>query len=208
MDDTNLKSEIHALYQARCRAEEIDFLSREEHRNKLQKLIDQQNQKIEDEFKIEKDKIERDAKIQLSVVSNDQRIQLLTTENDIISNAKEQTREKLKVFHDSPEYRPIFIKLLVQGIKTIGEQTVSIQILEKDLDLAKSCLDEVRQQIDSNEIQINLDEENFLPETEIGGACIINSDQTLRVDNTLNGRLSLAAEGALPQISHILHSKQ
>ena len=208
MDDTNLKSEIHALYQARCRAEEIDFISREEHRRKLQNLIDLQNKKIEDDFKFEKDKIEREAKIQLSVVTNEQRIQLLEAENNIINQAKEQTREKLKTFHDSPEYRPILIKLLVQGIKTIGEPEVTIQVCQRDIDLVNSCMDEVRQQIDSNEVQVNVDQENFLPETDIGGAYIINKEQTLRVDNTLNGRLFLAAEGSLPQISHILHSNQ
>lgn len=203
-DDTG---EIHALYQARLRAEEIDFLSREEHRQKLQKLIDQQNKKIADDFEFEKKKIERESKIEFSLTTNEQRIKLLEAEHEILDRALKTTQERLADFRKQPEYPDVFKKLLIQGVKTIEEKEIIIQVMKEDLSLSKDIINQALTEMGRQDLKIFVDEENFLPDSVIGGIFLKNKDETLRVDNTLNGRLGLALDGSLPQISHILHQK-
>ena len=197
--------EIFALYQARLRAEEIDFEAREQYNAEFQKLINQENAKVNEEFHFQEAKIDREAKIQYSVTKNDQRIQILTSQQRIIEEAQKGAREKLKKLRESGEYKDILKKLIRQSVKTLSEKEAVVSVVKKDVNLAKECINSLNNEFKKLEYNVTVNESEFLDDSLIGGCIVINGIQTIRVDNSFEGRLKLATEGSLPKISNVLH---
>ena len=139
-NDDNQRGEIVALYQARLRAEEIEFIAREEHDNLLKKLVDESYEKMNSDYELERSKIDRNAKIQYSVLKNQQRIGILTSQRKIIENAMDVTRKKLIEFKKDSKYKNVLISLIKQGLETIQEKSVKIIVLKEDINLTKECL--------------------------------------------------------------------
>ena len=205
-DDSNARSEIFALYQARLRAEEIEFAAREEHDQALQKLVDNSYTKLNSDYELERSKIDRNAKISFSVAKNQQRITILNTQRDIITEAMEVVRKRLADFVKTPEYKKTFSALLRQGLLTLAEKEVKLSVLPRDEKLVDECLKDVLAEIkDQIECSVSIDKENPLTEKAIGGVELSNTTDTIRLDNTLEARLLLSSEGALPEIKKILN---
>lgn len=194
-----------AQYQARLHAEEIDFLARETHDTELQKLIEQQHSKLHADYELECNNIDRESKINFSIAKNEQRIRVLSIQKDIVSQAQEKTRQKLREYHDSPQYKEGLTKLIKQGVLQLNEPKVTIHVIEKDVGLAKQCLSDAMSQIGNTiSCTATVAEENYLSNDKIGGCIIMNDSETIRCDNSFEGRLQLATEGSLPNISMIL----
>ena len=205
-DDSNARSETFALYQARLRAEEIEFAAREEHDQALQRLVDQSYTKLNSDYELERSKIERTAKIDFSVSKNQQRISILNTQRDIITEAMDLVRKRLAEFVKTPEYKKTFAALLKQGLLTLTEKEVKLSVLPRDEKLCEDCINEVLPQVkDQIDCTVTIDKENPLPEKAIGGVELSNTTDTIRLDNTLEARLVLSSEGALPEIKKILN---
>ena len=208
-DESNQRSEIFALYQARLRAEEIEFAAREEHDQALQKLVDNSYTKLNSDYELEMSKIDRNAKISFSVAKNQQRITILNTQREIITKAMDVVRDRIKEYVKTPDYKKTLAALLKQGILTLSEKDIKVSVLPRDEKLVEECLKEVIPEIkDKFDCTVSIDKENPLPEKALGGVELSNSTDTIRLDNTLEARLLLASEGALPEIKAILNKSQ
>ena len=203
-NDDNQRGEIVALYQARLRAEEIEFIAREEHDNLLKKLVDESYEKMNSDYELERSKIDRNAKIQYSVLKNQQRIGILTSQRKIIENAMDVTRKKLIEFKKDSKYKNVLISLIKQGLETIQEKSVKIIVLKEDINLTKECLKSALSEI-KFETNVIVDEDEFLSDNAIGGVLIRNESETISVDNSFEARLRLSADGARPLLNNILH---
>ena len=197
--------ELFALYLARLRAEEIDFEAREQFNSDFHKIVEQSYAKLNSDFELEQNEIVRLAKIEYSTSKNEQRIQILQSQQKIIEKAQEGTREKLKEYKSTGNYKDTLSKLILQGVQTISEKEIRLCVLREDVELAKQILNELKGKFSELEVNITIDQDNFLPDSAIGGCVLINEEQTLRVDNSFEGRIQLATEGSLPQISQVLH---
>lgn len=203
--DSNARSEIFALYQARLRAEEIEFAAREEHDQALQRLVDSSYTKLNSDYELERSKIDRNAKISYSVSKNKQRITILNAQRDIITKAMVVVRERLAKMVKTDEYKKLFSALLKQGLLVLMEKDVKISVLPRDEQLAEECIKEVVEEVkDKLECKVEVNTENPLNEKSIGGMEFSNADDTIRLDNTLEARLQLSSEGALPEIQRLL----
>ena len=204
-DESNQRSEIFALYQARLRAEEIEFAAREEHDANLQKLVDTSYSKLNSDFELERSKIERTAKINFSVSKNQQRIQILNTQRGIISNAMVIVRKRLNEYVKTPEYKKTLAGLLKQGLLALSEKEIKVSVVPRDQAIIQDCINQVLSEIKGElECEVKLDKENPLMEKAIGGVFLSNATDTITLDNTLEARLMLSSEGALPEIKAIL----
>lgn len=203
----NQKGEIFALYLARLRAEEIELETREQFNQDFQKIIDQSYAKLNNDLELSQNEIQRNAKIDYSVTKNEQRIKKLQSQQKIINQAQDGARKKLKELHDSPSYKKVLGKLIYQGAKTLSEKNIRISVMKSDVDLAKQCIAAYKDELGELECTATIDEENFLDEKLLGGCLLINDAETIRVDNSFEGRLQLATEGCLPKISEYLNSE-
>ena len=204
-DESNSKSEVFALYQARLRAEEIEFAAREEHDQALQKLVENSYTKLNSDYETDRSKIDRDAKINFSFAKNQQRITILNTQREIVTKAMEVVRARLQDYVKTPEYKKTLGSLLKQGLLTLSEKEVKISIVPRDEGIIQDCLNQILSDVKAQiDCTVTIDKENPLPESAIGGVEISNVTDTIRLDNSLQARLLLASEGALPEIKKML----
>ncbi|KAH0791109.1 V-type proton ATPase subunit E [Histomonas meleagridis] len=197
------RNEQFALYQVRLRAEEIDFVSRETYNSDLQKLINKSYSKLNNDFELQRNEITRNAKISYSVSKNEQRINILKCQQEIIEKAMNETRKKLKVFRNTSEYKDVLCDLIEQGIKTLSEKESIVRVIKADISLANECLQKLREK----GLEAIVSEDDVLSDSMIGGAIITNSNKTISCNNSFEGRLQLAVDGRLPQISKLLKTK-
>jgi len=202
--ESSERSKIYALYQARLRAEEIDFLAREQYNADLNKLIDASVAKLSNDYEFERTEIDRRAKIQFSVTKNEQRISILTAQQEILEKALNETREKLRQFRETPEYGAVLGNVIKQSIEVLNEKETIIYVVARDIALAEQA---IAGALEGRSGTARVDHDSPLPEKLIGGAIVSNVDGTIRVDNSFEGRLLLAAEGSLPQIGALMKSK-
>lgn len=196
----NQRSEIFALYQARLHAEEIEFAAREEHDATLQRMVNNQYTRLNNDYESEKTRIDRDAKISFSVTKNHQRIEILNKQRNFISSSIEVVKKRLADFKGTPDYQVVLKKLISQAIKTISEPNINLYCVKSDAANVKKIIEELKSTTKS---ELTLSEE-YLEDKKIGGIYVTNDSDTIRVDNTFEARLNLAAEGALPKITSIL----
>ena len=197
-------SEIFALYQARLRAEEIDFAAMEQYRSDLEKDVNSSLDKLKNDHDLQVREIEREAKIQFSVTKNVQRIKILQTQQDLVSQAMEVTKGKLEEFRKTSDYRNILVKLIRQGLSAMGEDEAVVMCCARDFDMVERCLNKA---LEGKSNKVVLNRESPLGEEAIGGVVITNAAGTIKCDNTFSGRLQLATEGSLPMIGKILKKK-
>jgi vacuolar-type H+-ATPase subunit E/Vma4 len=198
------RTRVYAEYQARLRAEEIDFLGREQYNSDLQKLVNLSFAKLNTDYELQRSEIDRDAKIQFSVTKNTQRIRVLQSQQDIIQLALAETRKKLQAFRATPQYRDVLTAIITQTISVLQEKAIIVNVVPADLDLAEQIVKGLGGQ---NAVTATVDRENPLTPARIGGAVVGNVAGTIRVDNSFEGRLELAVEQALPEIGVLLKPK-
>jgi vacuolar-type H+-ATPase subunit E/Vma4 len=199
------QSEIFSLYQARLRAEEIDFLAREEHDAALNKLVNASYSQLNGDYEHSRLEIDREAKIQFSMTKNLQRIRVLTSQQEIVGEARTAARDKLIAFRKTDAYKATLTALIRQSLDILSESEAVVHVIQADISLAKAVLKEA---LNGKDVKVTIDEENPLSEAMIGGAVVINANGTIQVDNSFEGRLNLAVDGALPQISVLLKLKK
>ncbi|KAH0793068.1 vacuolar H+-ATPase subunit E isoform 3 [Histomonas meleagridis] len=198
-----MRNEQFALYQVRLRAEEIDFVSRETYNADLQKLINKSYSKLNNDFELQRNEITRNAKISYSVSKNEQRINILKCQEEIIEEAMNGARKKLKEFRQKSEYKDVLCDLIKQGLKTLNEKKSVIRVVKEDIPLANECLDKLSEL----GFDASVSDDDVLSDSLIGGAIITNDTRTISCDNSFEGRLQLAEAGRLPQIAKLLKSK-
>lgn len=197
-------NEIYALYHGRLRAEEIDFVSREEYRYEFQKQMKAASEKVKDELENGLRDLDRNLKIDLSVVKNKQRIEVLKAQRKTLDGFVEKVRNKLNEYVKSGEYYQFLVNLFHQTLSIISEKDVVIRCVKRDDNLIDKLIDQVK----SKYPDVSIARSNVsMPDSAIGGLLLHNKDETINVDNTLEARLRLASEGCLPQISRLLGSK-
>jgi vacuolar-type H+-ATPase subunit E/Vma4 len=195
------RTRVYAEYQARLRAEEIDFLAREQYNADLQKLVNLSFAKLNTDYELQRAQIDRDAKIQFSVTKNTQRLRVLQSQQDIIQRALGETRARLQAFRATPEYRAVLAGIIRQTIGVLQEKAIIISVVPADIELAEQIVSALPA---NGDVVATVDRENPLSPARIGGAIVANAAGTIRVDNSFEGRLQLAVEKALPEIGVLL----
>lgn len=87
------------------------------------------------------------------------------------------------------------------------ESKVVVHVRKVDIPLINSVLEEVKKVYSENleeEVTIYVDNEDFLPEKSSGGLIATSLDGRIRVDNTLENRLSIISEEMLPELRTLL----
>lgn len=95
------------------------------------------------------------------------------------------------------------VGLILEGLFALMEEQVSVRVRKQDVDIAKNATSEASSEFEKSSnkpVSISVDESEFLPDSCSGGVVIINSTGKIDVNNTLEERLKLLSETALPDI--------
>lgn len=190
--------------EANEKAEEIDAKAEEEFNIEKGRLVQQQRLKIMEYYERKEKQVELQRKIQSSNMLNQARLQVLKARDDHVSNVLTQAKRKLAtISKDQSRYPKILEGLIAQGLCQLLETHVSVRCRQADLQLVQQTIPaavaSVKDKMPKINCQVVLDNENFLPSDCAGGVELLSQRGRIKVDNTLEARLTMIAQYKLPQ---------
>jgi len=194
--------------EAKEKAEEIDAKAEEEFNIEKTRLVQQERLKVMAYYEKKEKQIDLQRKIQRSNFLNHARLQLLKSQDDHIQKILDETRSKLgEVANDKNKYKSILNGLLTQCLYQLLEPTAQIRCRRDDLELVKEIKDECLKaytEKTKKECELQIDSNNYLPDSCAGGLELLAKGGRIRVTNTLESRLDLMSRQMLPEIRQTL----
>lgn len=139
-----------------------------------------------------------------STVTNQIRLKLLAAKEDILQQVFEDASSRLKsVASDKSKYRILLSGLIQEGLYALMEENVSVRVRKQDVDITKKAIEDASAEFEKStnkSVNISIDESEYLADSSAGGVIIINSTGKIDVNNTLEERLKLLSDSALPEI--------
>ncbi|XP_030336541.1 V-type proton ATPase subunit E 1 isoform X2 [Strigops habroptila] len=167
--------------EANEKAEEIDAKAEEEFNIEKGRLVQTQRLKIMEYYEKKEKQIEQQKKIQMSNLMNQARLKVLKARDDLIADLLNEAKQRLaKVVKDTARYQILLDGLVLQTA------------VQKSIPIYKNAT--------KRDVDVHIDQDNFLPEDIAGGVEVYNSDGKIKVSNTLESRLDLVAQQMMPEI--------
>lgn len=190
--------------EANEKAEEIDAKAEEEFNIEKGRLVQTQRLKIMEYYEKKEKQIEQQKKIQMSNLMNQARLRVLKARDDLISDLLNEAKLRLaKVVKDTARYQILLDGLVLQGFYQLLEPRIVVRCRKQDLPMVKAAVQKsipIYKNATKRDVDIHIDQDNFLPEEIAGGVEIYNSDGKIKVSNTLESRLDLVAQQMMPEI--------
>ncbi|NXI46868.1 VATE1 ATPase, partial [Galbula dea] len=190
--------------EANEKAEEIDAKAEEEFNIEKGRLVQTQRLKIMEYYEKKEKQIEQQKKIQMSNLMNQARLKVLKARDDLIADLLNEARQRLaKVVKDTARYQTLLDGLVLQGFYQLLEARVVVRCRKQDLPIVKAAVQKsipIYKNATKRDVDVRIDQDNFLPEEIAGGVEIFNSDGKIKVSNTLESRLDLVAQQMMPEI--------
>lgn len=194
--------------EANEKAEEIDAKAEEEFNIEKGRLVQTQRLKIMEYYEKKEKQIEQQKKIQMSNLMNQARLKVLKARDDLILDLLTEAKQRLsKVVKDNARYQTLLDGLVLQGLYQLLEPKVVIRCRKQDLPMVKAGVKKsipIYKSTANIDVDVQIDQENCLPDEISGGIELYNSDCKIKVSNTLESRLDLLAQQMMPEIRSAL----
>uniref|UniRef100_A0A8C7EQP4 ATPase H+ transporting V1 subunit E1 n=1 Tax=Neovison vison TaxID=452646 RepID=A0A8C7EQP4_NEOVI len=177
--------------EANEKAEEIDAKAEEEFNIEKGRLVQTQRLKIMEYYEKKEKQIEQQKKIQMSNLMNQARLKVLRARDDLITDLLNEAKQRLsKVVKDTTRYQVLLDGLVLQVIYRFDLPLVAA--VQKAIPMYKIAT--------KKDVDVQIDQEAYLPEEIAGGVEIYNGDRKIKVSNTLESRLDLIAQQMMPEV--------
>ncbi|XP_053413950.1 V-type proton ATPase subunit E 1 isoform X3 [Nycticebus coucang] len=190
--------------EANEKAEEIDAKAEEEFNIEKGRLVQTQRLKIMEYYEKKEKQIEQQKKIQMSNLMNQARLKVLRARDDLITDLLNEAKQRLsKVVKDTTRYQVLLDGLVLQGLYQLLEPRMIVRCRKQDLPLVKAAVQKaipMYKIATKNDVDVQIDQESYLPEEIAGGVEIYNGDRKIKVSNTLESRLDLIAQQMMPEV--------
>uniref|UniRef100_A0A1D1XK94 V-type proton ATPase subunit E n=1 Tax=Anthurium amnicola TaxID=1678845 RepID=A0A1D1XK94_9ARAE len=189
------------------KAREIKVKADEEFNIEKAKLVRQESNNIDATFQRKTKQAEVQKKITQSNMINKSRLKVLQVRQQLLEEVFNETVNQLSIVsQDKVKYRDLLKDLVLQGLYQLMDDEVKAIVRKKDVELANNAIKAAIQSYKDNakrDVKVELDTEN-LPEDCAGGVILTSNFGRIRVNNTLEERLTLAQEELLPEIRVLL----
>lgn len=190
--------------EANEKAEEIDAKAEEEFNIEKGRLVQTQRLKIMEYYEKKEKQIEQQKKIQMSNLMNQARLKVLKARDDMVSDMLNEARQRLaNIAKDQARYTTLLEGLVLQGFYQLLEPKVTIRCRKQDVALVQAAMQKnipIYKNAVKNNLEVRIDQENFLSPDISGGIEMYNADGKIKVSNTLESRLDLIAQQMMPEI--------
>jgi len=190
------------------KAREIKVKADEEFNIEKAKLVRQESNNIDATFQRKIKQAEVQKKITQSNMINKSRLKVLQERQQLLEEVFNETVSQLfKVSQDKVKYRDLLKNLILQGLYQLMDDQVKAIVRKKDVELANNAIQVASQNYKEStkrDINVELDKENNLPDDSAGGVILTSHFGRIRINNTLEERLTLAQEELLPEIRILL----
>jgi len=210
MNDEEVISEMNKMVafikqEALEKAREIRVKADEEFAIEKAKLVKQEQQAIDAQYEKKRKGSEVAQKIAHSTLTNKSRLKLLHLREQHLQDLFQTSRDQLVSLSSSSQYVQFLQGVIVQGFLQLLEPEVTIHTREADVDVAKEAAEAAAKEYkEISGRDIKHDVVASLSNELAGGVKLVNGNNRITLDNTLDERLRLLEDRMLPEIRHDL----
>lgn len=157
-------------------------------------------------------------RVELSNAVASSRVKKMKSREDLLMSLKDDTLAKLSAMTKTPAYEKLLQGLLVEGLCKLQEVDVQVMCLEKDEKVLKKVLSAATEQARkkmsnmsnvANELKsCTVSTKKLANKGITGGIVLVADGGRIELDQTLDERLSIAFELAMPSIRGTLFSSR
>ncbi|KAF0521750.1 putative vacuolar ATP synthase subunit E [Gigaspora margarita] len=193
--------------EANEKANEIRVKADEEFNIEKAKLVRQESINIEATYQRKIKQAEIQKKIAQSNFINKSRLKVLQARQQMLEELFVETRSQLKkISQNKDSYSNLLKDLILQGLYQLMDEKVTVIVKKSELNLAQDAIKiatKTYTDTTRSPVHIEIDEEN-LPEESAGGVILSSHFGRIKINNTLEERLSLAQDEMLPELRVLL----
>ncbi|CAJ0839038.1 16027_t:CDS:2 [Entrophospora sp. SA101] len=166
--------------------------------------------KADEEFNIEKAKLVRQESINIEALFQrkfkqaEVQKKFLQARQQLLDELFLDTRNQLqKVTQDKDRYSTLLKDLILQGLYQLMDENVTVIIRKCDLGLIEDAIkisSDLYKESTKLPIKIEVSKENYLADDGAGGVVLSSYFGRIKINNTLEERLSLAQDEMLPEL--------
>ncbi|KIN01502.1 hypothetical protein OIDMADRAFT_19312 [Oidiodendron maius Zn] len=197
--------------EAMEKAREIQIKADEEFAIEKSKLVRQETSSIDTTYEKKFKQAQMSQQTTRSTVANKTRLKVLGARQELLDDIFEQAQKKLgEGPKDKAKYEVILKNLILEGFYALSEPKLQVRARKADYDIVKKAIDKAAKEYKENtkkSVEATIDEENPQPEGCVGGLSIVGGAGKIDINNTLEQRLRLLQDNALPSIRTTLFGK-
>ncbi|KAK9449579.1 ATPase, V1/A1 complex, subunit E [Limtongia smithiae] len=203
--DVELKKLVQFIKQeALEKAREIQIKADEEFAIEKAKLVRSETSTIDTVYERRTKQASLAQQITKSNITNKTRLRVLASRQDVLDAVFEEAAGKLAdISKDSDKYCFLLKDLILEGAFILYEKTISVSAREADFELISKAIPLAQEEFQKEAgfaVTITCNPDSPLPAQSAGGVILVGSAGRIVVNNTLEERLKLLNEEALPAI--------
>ena len=190
--------------EAEEKAKEIRVKADEEYEIEKASIVRSEINAIDAAYQDKFKKASLAQQITKSTISNKTRLKVLATREEALETIFAATQEELKkIATKQGSYKTLLAGLIEECLYSLMESSVVIKVRESDVAVTKEAAEVATENFEkkaSFAVKFTVDDKNFLSKDLAGGVIVTNDTGRISVNNTLDERLKLVSESALPAI--------
>lgn len=198
------KMESFITKEAEEKAKEIQIKADEEYEIEKASIVRSEINAIDAAYQDKFKKASLAQQITKSTIANKTRLKVLATREEALETIFAATQDELKkLSSDNDKYKTLLAGLIEECLYSLMETSVTIKVRKVDVAVAKEAAKIAADNFSKNAgltVDFKIDESDYLDKDLAGGVVVINSSGKISVNNTLDERLKLLSETALPAI--------
>ncbi|CAK1355120.1 unnamed protein product [Cercospora beticola] len=211
MSDDQVNNELRKMtafirQEALEKAREIHLKADEEFSIEKSKLVRSETSRIDSEYEKKFTQAGMSQQITKSTLANKTRLRILSARQELLDQLFEDANKKLSesATKDKSKYEKVLKDLILEGLYAfVNEKKVTLRCRKKDNDVVKKAADKAKEEFKKNmknDVEIQVDDKERLPEDSAGGVILLNSTGKIDINNTFEERLHLLETDALPAV--------
>ncbi|SCW01383.1 LAFE_0D11364g1_1 [Lachancea fermentati] len=201
-DELN-KMQAFIKKEAEEKSKEIQLKADQEYEIEKTGIVRNETSNIDSAMEAKMKKAALKQQITKSTIANKMRLKVLSTREQVLDDIFESASKELKkISSDKKKYKPVLHSVILESLLRLLEPVAVVKVREQDLSLAKSIKDDIIKEYkekSGKDVTLEFSSE-YLNKGSAGGAIVTNENGRIEVDNTLEERLKLLNEEALPAI--------
>ncbi|KAJ1914343.1 V-ATPase V1 sector subunit E [Mycoemilia scoparia] len=218
--DQEMKKLIEFIrHEALEKSQEIKLKADEDFNIEKAKIVREDSVKLEQNFEKQVKQNEVKKRIVESKMNNASRLAVLKRQQELVDQVFEQVEAQLKKkVEDSKVYAKLVQTLCVEGLEKLGlsqidetQPSVTVRVLVRNhlVEVArksvKAAEDEFKAKhkkdgLVASKVKLDFDTSEYLSDNSIGGVHLSISNGSISVTNTIESRIQLCTEKALPMV--------
>jgi V-type H+-transporting ATPase subunit E len=190
--------------EAEEKAKEIQLKADEEYEIEKASIVRSEINAIDSSYQDKFKKASLAQQITKSTIANKTRLKVLATREEALETIFSATLDDLKKLSSNKNnYKTLLIGLIEECLYSLMESSVIIKVRKSDVSIAKDAAKIAIENFSKKSgfsVDFVVDESDFLNKDLAGGVVVVNGSNKISVDNTLDERLKLVSETALPAI--------